>query len=103
MENISQFKFMFHITFHIEILSNLKFLYVQDNIRSRVIQYRSLCFESCAVARTCTLLIYSLTLFRPMEFSIKLHTIKSAWSIVYIEGSQVIISKIILHFPFAED
>ena len=30
-----------------------------------------------------------LTLFRPMEFSI--HTIKSGWFIVYIEGSQVII------------
>ena len=29
-----------------------------------------------------------------MEFSINLHTIKSGWSIVYIEGSQVIISKI---------
>ena len=34
-----------------------------------------------------------LTLLRPMEFSIKLHTIKSGWSIVYIEGSYVIISK----------
>ena len=31
-----------------------------------------------------------------MEFSIKLHTIKSKWSIVYIEGSRVIISKNIL-------
>ena len=28
-------------------------------------------------------------LFRP--FSIKLHTMKSGWSIVYIEGSQIII------------
>ena len=28
-----------------------------------------------------------------MEFSIKLHTIKSGWSIENIEGSQVIISK----------
>ena len=28
-----------------------------------------------------------------MEFSIKLHTIESEWSVVYIEGSQVIISK----------
>ena len=26
-----------------------------------------------------------LTLFRPKEFSIKLHTLKSGWSIVYIE------------------
>ena len=34
-----------------------------------------------------------LTLFRPMEFSIKLHAIKSGWSIVYIEGLQIIISK----------
>ena len=32
-------------------------------------------------------------LFRPMEFSKKLHTIKSEWYIVYIEGSQVIISQ----------
>ena len=28
-----------------------------------------------------------------MEFSIELHTIKSGWSIVYIEGSLVMISK----------
>ena len=28
-----------------------------------------------------------------MDFPIKLHTVKSGWSIVYIEGSQVIISK----------
>ena len=28
-----------------------------------------------------------------MEFSINLHTIKSGWSIVYIYGSHVIISK----------
>ena len=29
----------------------------------------------------------------PMEFSIKIHLIKSGWSIVYIERLQVIISK----------
>ena len=34
--------------------------------------------------------IVSLTRFRPMEFSIKLQTIKSGWSITSIEGSQVI-------------
>ena len=34
-----------------------------------------------------------LTPFRPMEFSIKLHTIKSGWSIVCIDVSQVITSK----------
>ena len=28
-----------------------------------------------------------------MESSIKLHTIKSKWSIIYSEGSQVIVSK----------
>ena len=28
-----------------------------------------------------------------MDFSIKLHTIKSGWSIVYIEGVPVVISK----------
>ena len=31
--------------------------------------------------------------FKQMEFSIKLYTIKSRWSIVSTEGSQVIISK----------
>ena len=29
-------------------------------------------------------IVDSLTLFRPMEYSIKLHTIKQGWSIVYI-------------------
>ena len=33
------------------------------------------------------------TFLRPMEFTIKLDTVKSEWSIVYIEGSRVIISK----------
>ena len=33
-----------------------------------------------------------LTLFKPMEFSIKLHAIKSGWSIVHIEGDR-------LYFP----
>ena len=31
---------------------------------------------------------------RPMYFSIKFHTVKSGWSIVLIEGSQIFISKI---------
>ena len=43
-----------------------------------------------------TVYIPALTLFRPMEFSTKLHTIKSRWSIVYIKGSKVIISKDII-------
>ena len=34
-----------------------------------------------------------LTLFRSMDFSIKLHTIKSGRPSVYIEGSKVIIFK----------
>ena len=34
-----------------------------------------------------------LTLLGTMEFSIHLPTVKSGWSMVYIEGSQVIISK----------
>ena len=38
--------------------------------------------------------------FIPMEFSIKLHIINSGLSIVYIEGSQVIISK---NLYFSED
>ena len=37
--------------------------------------------------------------FRPMGFSIKLHAIKTGWFIVYIEGSQVIISRKI-HIAF---
>ena len=35
-----------------------------------------------------------------MEFSIKLHTIKSRRSIEYIEGSQVLFSKNIVFLPF---
>ena len=35
-------------------------------------------------------------LLGPMEYSIKQHTIKSEWSIVYIEGSSVIISQILV-------
>ena len=37
--------------------------------------------------------INCLTIFIPMDFSITLHTIKSGWSIVYIEGSHVMIFK----------
>ena len=44
------------------------------------------------------IITYSITLLGPMEFSVKLHTITSRWSIVYIEGSHVIISKSILYF-----
>ena len=33
------------------------------------------------------------SLLKPMEFSIKFDTVKSGWSIIYIEVSQVIISK----------
>ena len=36
---------------------------------------------------------FCLTLLRPMGFSIKFDTVKSRWSIGYIEGLQVIISK----------
>ena len=42
--------------------------------------------------------LFSLTLFVPMEFPIKFDKVKSGWSIVYIEGSQVIISKNIFYF-----
>ena len=34
---------------------------------------------------------FGLTLCVPMEFPIKFNTVKSGWSIVYIEGSQMII------------
>ena len=36
----------------------------------------------------------SLTHLGPMEFSIKFNTLKPGWSIIYIEGSQIIIYKI---------
>ena len=39
-----------------------------------------------------------LTLLRAMEVSIKFDTVKSGWSIVYTEGSRVIISKKMLYF-----
>ena len=47
----------------------------------------------------------SLTQFGPMEFSIKLHvyTIEAGWSIAYIEGSQVIISKNIVFLSLKID
>ena len=38
-----------------------------------------------------------------MEFSIKLHTMKSGWSIEYIEGSHIIISKNKYCISFSED
>ena len=38
-------------------------------------------------------IIAKLTLYRPMEFSLKPFAIKSGWSIVFIEGSQVITAK----------
>ena len=34
-----------------------------------------------------------LTFLTSMEFSIKFDTVESGWSIIYIEGSHVIISK----------
>ena len=40
--------------------------------------------------------ILPLTPFRPTEFLIKYDTVKPGWSIIYIEGSQVIIFKNII-------
>ena len=34
---------------------------------------------------------FTLTLCMPMDFSIKFHTVKSGWSIVYIEGPKIIL------------
>ena len=45
-------------------------------------------------------MIWSLTLLGPMELSIKLYTIKSGWSMVYIEGSQFTISENNIVFLF---
>ena len=39
-----------------------------------------------------------LTLFGPMDFSTNFNAVKSGWSIVYIEGSQVITSQNLLCF-----
>ena len=50
------------------------------------------------------LILHLLTLFVPMEFSIKFDTVKSGWSIVfYIEGSQVKISNKKCYISFSED
>ena len=38
-------------------------------------------------------LTYDFTLFRPMAFSIKLHTIMTEWSIIYSEWSQILGSR----------
>ena len=38
-------------------------------------------------------MLVDLALFGPMEYSIKLHTIQSGWSIVSLEGSTVIFCK----------
>ena len=43
-----------------------------------------------------------LTLCVPIEFSIKFDTVQSGWSIAYIEGSEVILSKI-YYISFSED
>ena len=48
------------------------------------------------------LVIDVLTLLGPMEFSIKFDTVMSGWSIVYIKGSQIIISKK-YYISFSED
>ena len=37
--------------------------------------------------------LINIALLRPMQFSMKLHEIKSGWVIVYIKGSLVLISK----------
>ena len=34
----------------------------------------------------------------PMDFPIKFYTVMSGWSIVYIEGSQVILKKLLYSF-----
>ena len=57
-----------------------------------------LCFVNFAISKTHFMICHIFILLRPMEFSIKIHTIKSGWSsIAYIEGSQVIISKQMLY------
>ena len=45
------------------------------------------CIHKLIALNTC------LTLLRLMEFSIKFDTVKSRWSIIYIEGLHLIISK----------
>ena len=60
---------------------------------NRVVNMMNSHIQHCGDKLKFTSALCLLTLFRPMEFSIKLHTIKSGWSIVYIEGSHVIIKK----------
>ena len=50
----------------------------------------------CWKSHVTALLVWLLTLWVPMELLIKFDTVKSRWSIVYIEGSPLIISKIII-------
>ena len=42
--------------------------------------------ENFLLKKIAVLAQWLLTLLRPMEFSIKFDTVKSGWSIVYIEG-----------------
>ena len=44
--------------------------------------------------------IYLLPVLRSMEHSIQFYSVKSEWSIVYIEGSKVYISQIMSYFFF---
>ena len=52
--------------------------------------------------QNCKYILISLTLCVPMKFPIKVDRIKPGWSILYIEGSQVIISKT-YYISFSED
>ena len=62
-----------------------RFIKMTEGITSRQISH-----SNCTVTLFCK---YILTLIGPMKFSMKLHTIQSGWSIVYIEGSQFTILK----------
>ena len=71
-----------------------------------VLKFQFLCvrycvYSVCILPMSCRIYCFEVCtfdLFRPMKCSILLHTIKSGCSIVFIEGSQVIISKTILYF-----
>ena len=52
--------------------------------------YESFCIVFLNLYFSLLLYDFDLTLFRPMEFSIKLHTKKSGWPTVYIEGSYAV-------------
>ena len=66
---------------------------ISTHVRSPLFFIMGITNKMKLIAKKNTFLVMNLTLLGPMEFPIELHTMKSGWSILYIEGSQIIISK----------